>query len=122
MLGGVEPDGGERIQVELLRVLGARLDEHLELIVMLQTVRVLAVAAVGRTATGLRIAGAPRLLAEAAQQRRGMEGPRADLGIVGLHDRAAVTRPVGLELEDHVLEGQCVRIHPEPLPLNRVDI
>ena len=40
-----------------------------------------------------------------------MERAGADLGIVGLHDGATMARPVVLEGEDHVLEGEGLRCH-----------
>ena len=46
-----------------------------------------------------------------------MEGTGTDLGVIGLHDGAAVAGPIGLELEDHVLERQRIRIHLGVAPL-----
>ena len=106
MVVGVQANGGQRTQVELLGVDRRGLDEHLELIVVLHAVGVLAVAAVGRTAAGLRIAGAPLGGTERAQRGRGMEGTGTDLGVIGLHDDAAPLAPVLLEAQDDVLEGK----------------
>ena len=106
VLGRVESDGLERAEVEVLRVGRARLDEHLELVVVLEAVGVLAVAAVGGAAAGLRVAGAPGRLAERAQQRGRVERAGAHLGVVRLHDGAAVPGPVVLEGQDHVLERE----------------
>ena len=106
MVVGVQADGGQRTQVELLSVDRRGLDEHLELIVVLHAVGVLAVATVGRTAAGLRIAGAPLGGTERAQRGRGMEGTGTDLGVIGLHNDAALLAPVLLEAQDDVLEGK----------------
>ena len=106
MVVGVQADGGQRTQVELLGVDRRGLDEHLELIVVLHAVGVLAVAAVGGTAAGLCIAGAPLGGTERAQRGRGMEGTGTDLGVIGLHDDAALLAPVLLEAQDDVLEGK----------------
>ena len=106
MVVGVQANGGKRPQVELLCVDRRGLDEHLELIVVLHAVRVLAVAAVGGTAAGLRIAGAPLGGTERAQRGRGMEGTGTDLGVIGLHNDAALLAPVLLEAQDDVLEGK----------------
>ena len=106
MVVGVQANGGQRTQVELLGVDRRRLDEHLELIVVLHAVRVLAVAAVGGTAARLRIAGAPLGGTERAQRGRGMEGTGTDLGVIGLHNDAALLAPVLLEAQDDVLEGK----------------
>ena len=106
MVVGVQANGGQRTQVELLGVDRRRLDEHLELIVVLHAVRVLAVAAVGGTAARLSIAGAPLGGTERAQCGRGMEGTGTDLGVIGLHNNAALLAPVLLEAQDDVLEGK----------------
>ena len=106
MVVGVQADSGKRPQVKLLGVYRRRLNEHLELIVVLHAVGVFAVAAVGRTAAGLRIAGAPLGGTERAQRGRGMEGTGTDLGVIGLHNDAALLAPVLLEAQDDVLEGK----------------
>ena len=106
MVVGVQANGGQRTQVELLGVDRRGLDEHLELIVVLHAVGVLAVAAVGGTAARLRIAGAPLGGTERAQRGRGMEGTGTDLGVIGLHNDAALLAPVLLEAQDDVLEGK----------------
>ena len=72
------------------------LQDHLELVVMLHAVGVLAVAAVGRPAGRLNIGGAPRFGPEDPQKSGGMEGAGADLGIIGLVDDAALRSPVVL--------------------------
>ena len=106
MVVGVQANGGQRTQVELLGVDRRGLDKHLELIVVLHAVGILAVAAVGGTAAGLRIAGAPLGGTERAQRGRGMEGTGTDLGVIGLHNDAALLAPVLLEAQDDVLEGK----------------
>ena len=106
MVVGVQANGSQRTQVELLSVDRRRLDEHLELIVVLHAVGVLAVAAVGGTAARLSVAGAPLGGTERAQRGRGVEGTGTDLGVIGLHNNAALLAPVLLEAQDDVLEGK----------------
>ena len=107
----VDSNSLKRVEVELLGVHRRGLDEHLELIVVLQAVGVLAVAAVSGTAARLRIAGAPSAGAERAERRGGMEGAGADLRVIGLHDDATLGAPVLLELQNDVLEGECRCVH-----------
>ena len=64
---GIDADGVERLEIEVLDVVGRRLQDHLELVVVLQAVGVLAVAAVLRPARGLHIGRVPRLRPERAQ-------------------------------------------------------
>ena len=106
MVVGVQADSGKRPQVKLLGVDRRGLDEHLELIVVLHAVGVLAVAAVSRAAARLRIAGTPLGGTERAQRGRGVEGTGTDLGVIGLHNDAALLAPVLLEAQDDVLEGK----------------
>ena len=90
MLSGIEADGGKRLEIEILGVGGRRLKENLELIVVLKAVGVLAVTSIGRTAARLGIARTPRIGPEGTKRRRSMERARTDLGIVRLHDHAAL--------------------------------
>ena len=61
----VDADRGEAAEVQLLQVGRARLQDHLILVIMLQPVGVLAIAAVGRAAARLDEGGVPRLRARA---------------------------------------------------------
>ena len=102
---GIDADRREAGEIELLAVGRRRLQDDLELIILLQPVGVFAIAAVGRPPRGLDIGGAPRLGPERAQRRRRMEGAGADLDIVGLQDHAALLRPEALQIEDQRLEA-----------------
>ena len=99
------PIASSEFEVEVLQVRRVRLQDHLVLVIMLQPVRVLAVAAVLRPARGLDIGGAPGLRPERAQRRGRMERARADLHVVGLQDDAALLGPEPLQGEDEALEG-----------------
>src|SRR6202012_3946144 len=78
----------------------------LVLVVVLQAVRVLAVAAVLGAAAGLHVGGLPRLGAERAQEGGGVAGARADFHVVGLQQGAALLVPVVLQAKNDLLEGQ----------------
>src|SRR4029079_10928550 len=82
------------------------------LVIMAEAVGVLAVAAVGRTATWLDVGGAPGVGAERAEHRGRVEGPRPHLHVVGLKDDAALRAPVAVERQDQVLEAQAQDIAP----------
>ncbi len=106
MVVGVQADGGQRTQVELLGVDRRGLNEYLELIVVLHTVGVLAVTAVGGTAARLRIAGAPPAGPSERSSGCSMEGTGTDLGVIRLHNDTALFSPVLLETQDDFLEGK----------------
>ena len=101
----IDADRRERVEIELLQIVGRRLEDHLVLVIVLQPVGVLAVAAVLGPARRLDIGGLPRLRPERAQRRRRMEGAGADLHVVGLENDAALPRPEILQRQDQALEG-----------------
>ena len=100
----VDAERPQAAQILVLHILGRGLQDHLELVVVLEPVGVLAVAPVAGPAGGLHVGRAPGLGPQAAQRRRGMEGAGADLHIVGLKDDAAALRPIGLQAKDERLE------------------
>ena len=74
----------ERTQVQLQNVGRGRLQHHLVLVVMLQSIGVLAIATVFRAAAGLHIGGLPGLGANGAQKGSRVGGACADFHVVGL--------------------------------------
>src|SRR5260370_34140307 len=100
----IEAERLEALQIELLAIRGRRLQDHLELVIMLQAVRVLAIAAIGRPARRLDEGGAPWLRPERPKGRRRVKGAGTDLDIVRLQDHAALLRPEGLQSKDQGLE------------------
>ena len=97
------PIACERAEVEVEHVLGRGLEDHLVLEVVLEAERVLAVAAVGRPDARLDVRGLPRIGAEAAEERRRVGRSRTELGVVRLHDRAALPAPVRVQRGDQLL-------------------
>ena len=104
--GRVDADRLQRTEIALEDVGRRRLQDRLELIVVLQPHRVLAVAAVTGTTRGLHIGRVPGLRTERAQGRRRVEGARAHLHVEGLEDQAALGRPIVLQGEDEFLEAR----------------
>ena len=101
---GVDADRLERGQVLVLDVRRGRLQDHLELLVLVEAVRVLAVAAVGGTARGLHVADPPGPRPEHAEEGLGVHRARAHLGVPRLVDEAAPLRPEPLQREDDLLQ------------------
>ena len=108
MLQGIDAELHEAFEVKLLHVLRMGLQDHLELVVVLHPVRVLAVPAVGRAAGRLDIGRGPGLGSENAEKGRRMEGPRADLDIVRLVNDASLRRPVILQRQYNFLKCQVI--------------
>ena len=105
MQGGVDANGGERAQIEVLQVGRGGLQDHLKLVIMLKPVGIFPIAPVLGAARGLHIGGLPRLGAERAQGGGGMEGACPHLHVIGLQNDAALLRPEALEREDQALKG-----------------
>ena len=102
----IDPDRPQRVEVHVLHVVGRRLQDHLVLVVLLEAVRVLGVAAVVRPDGRLDVGAPPRLRAEHAKQGGRIRRARADLGVVRLDDDAPLLLPEGLKGRDHPLEGR----------------
>jgi hypothetical protein len=91
----------QRAKVEVEDVFRRRFQHHLVLVIVLQAVRVFAVAAILRAA---HVGGAPRLRSDRAQEGAGVEGACADFHVVGLEQGATLLVPVGLQSQDDLLE------------------
>ena len=105
MLGAVDADGVQTAEIEANEVSGAGLQDHLELVIMLQPIGVFAITTIRRPAAGLHITGVPVIRAQAAQRGGRVEGARAHFEIERLQDYAPLIAPILLEREDHRLEG-----------------
>ena len=100
VLARVDADGFQRIEIDLLRVARVRLEDDLELVMLLEAVGVLAVTAIIGAHGGLDIGHVPRLGPQHAQEGSGVHGPGADLGVVGLPEQGAALGPELLEGEN----------------------
>ena len=90
----VDADGFEAAQVLIDHVVGRRLQDHLQLLVLVEAIGIFAIAAVGGAAAGLDVGDAIGLGAEDAQKGFGGHGARADFDVVGLLDDAAAVGPI----------------------------
>ncbi len=76
------------------------------MVIVLEAVRVFAIAAVAGAAAGLDIGGLPRLGAERAQDGGGVERAGPDLNVIGLKNGAALLAPIAVQGQDQILEGE----------------
>ena len=102
----VDAHGLERFEIKLLHVHRRRLQDQLELGVLEEPVRILAVAPVGRPPRGLRVAHPVGLRPQHAQKRLWTHGSRAHFHVVGLLDHASPLRPEALQAEQQILKGK----------------
>ena len=89
-LADERPERAERPEIQLLKIVRRRLDRHLELIIVLQPERVVAVASVGGPTARLYIGRGPRLGTDGPQEGRGMKGAGSHRHVVGLQNDATL--------------------------------
>ena len=103
---GVVAQFAQGVEIEVLDIGGRGFEGDLELVIVLQAVGVVAVAAVFGAAAGLDVGGKPRLGAERAQAGGGVGSTGADFHVERLDDGAAFVCPECLQFEDDLLEGE----------------
>ena len=104
MQGGVDAEGRERAQVELLDIGRRGLEDHLELEVATETEGVFAVAGVPRAARRLDEGDPVGLRPEDAEKGLRVHGAGPDLDVIGLLHDAAMLAPEAREREDQGLQ------------------
>ncbi len=101
----VDADGIQRAKISIDEVVRRWLKDHLELIVMLQPIGVLTVAAIRRTTAGLDESRIPAVRSERSKRSGRVEGTGSHLEVIRLQYDAAALTPVALERKNDVLEG-----------------
>lgn len=102
----VDTQFAQGVKVEVLNIGGSWFERNLELIVVLQAVGVVAIAAVFGAAAGLDVGGKPRLGAERAQAGGGVGSTGADFHVERLDNGAAFVCPECLQFKDDLLKGE----------------
>jgi len=101
----IEAERFERTEVEIEDVRRRGLQHDLILMMLVQAVGVVAVAAILRATRGLHVGRAPWLGAECAQEGGGVRGAGAHFEVDRLQERAALLAPIVLQAEDGFLKG-----------------
>ena len=102
---GSMPTASRLCRVDLLHLVGRRLENHLKLMVFEDPIRILSEAAVIGAPRRLHVRHVPRLRPEDAQQRFRMRRAGANLEVERLLNDASLRRPEGAHFEDEILEG-----------------
>ncbi len=105
MLGEIDADRFQALHVELNHVFRRRLQNHLQLHVLVEPVGVVAIAPVRRATAGLDVNDVVRVRAQDAEERLGTHRAGADLHIERLLHNAALLGPIPFELQNDVLVG-----------------
>jgi hypothetical protein len=98
------------LQVDVLNVDGSRLKYHLELHMLVEAIRILAITTVCGAAARLNVGDSIRCGAEYAEECFGVHCAGADFDIVRLLKDAALLHPEMREFEDQVLEIEAKRL------------
>ena len=93
MILQADSDGAKTFQIDILDVHRRRLEDHLKLKVLVETVRVLPVTAVGGPTTGLDISDAVRVRTQDAKEGFWMHRACAYLNVIGLLEYATLFHP-----------------------------
>jgi len=94
---GLDAAGLQAFQIKLLGVCGRGFQEDLVLIVMLETMGVFTVSAIGRTAAGFHVGHSPGFGTQRPEEGVWRKGSCSDFQIIGLDDEATLTGPVIVE-------------------------
>ena len=105
VLAQVDANGFKTAKVLFEHIVGCGLQDDLQLLVLIETVAVFTVAAVGWAAAGLNVGNLIGLRTEYAQKCFGRHGAGPDFEIVRFLDDGATVGPVALQFEDCVLKG-----------------
>ena len=107
----VDAAGLEAVQVGRLHLVRRGLEDHLELQVLEEAVRVLAESPVVGPPGGLHVGHLPALRSEHPQERLGVRGARSDLEVERLLDEAPAGGPEARERQDQILKGHGLWPH-----------
>jgi hypothetical protein len=106
VLAGVNSERSEGVEVEVKDVHGGGLHYYLELVIVLEPIGVLAVAAVGWTTGGLYIGNVPGFGSKDAKEGGRIEGAGPFLAVIGLLNNAPLFCPIPLQREYQILKCQ----------------
>ena len=98
----------QAFQVQFLRISGVRFENHLQLIVLLHPVGVVAKAAVVGPNARFQVDDIPWLGSKNAQYRRRVHGAGADLHVMRMPDQASALLPIIRQMLDDFLKIQSV--------------
>ena len=96
----------QRAQIQIQDIGRRRLHHHLVLVIVLQPIRVVAIPTVLGPPTGLHVGGLPGLGSDGTQKSCCMRGAGTHFHVIGLHQHTTLRVPVGLQLQDDLLESQ----------------
>ena len=101
-------DKRDELMKQFLDIVRAWLADDLELMMLVQAVRVVAIAAVSRAARRFDIGNVPRFRPERAQEGSRVHGPCPFFYIIRFIDDTALRRPKALQCKYHVLKIHLV--------------
>jgi len=104
MVKRIDAEGLQTVEIDLLDIKRRRFDKDLILIIVLEPIGVLSIAAIRRPARRFDIGNLPRLRAQDPEEGSRIERPCPNLQIIGLLDDASLICPESFQRKDQFLE------------------
>src|ERR1051326_4949759 len=104
MLAQINADRGQRFQVKFLHICRWRLQDHLQLCVLIQSIGIFAIAPIRRTSRGLDVSDLVWNGPQDAKKRLRRHRSRSHFYIIRLLQNASPPRPKGLEAQNQLLK------------------
>src|SRR5206468_9427292 len=105
VLPRVDPARLEAVEIHLLDLVGGGLEDDLKLVMLEQTIRILAKSSIGGAPRRLNVGHVPMPGPEDAEKRFRMHGARPDFEVERLLQDAAARGPELGQFEDEILKG-----------------
>jgi hypothetical protein len=110
MIERIDAEGLQTVEIDLLDIKRRRLEYDLILIIVLEPVGVLSIAAIRRPARRFDIGNLPRLRAQDPEEGGGIERPRPNLQIIGLLNDTSLICPESFQRKDQFLKIHCLSL------------
>ena len=114
----VDAERAKAAQIEVDDVRRSRLQHDLELVVLVEAVRIFTIAGVLRTTRGLNVGGTPGFRPQSPQKGRSMGRAGTDFQVDRLQQSTALAVPIFLQAQDYFLKGNhslCRRFLSAPV-------
>jgi hypothetical protein len=100
MADGINAEGLQALEVDLLNIFGRGFDDDLILIIVLEPIGILPVTAIRGAAGRLHISDLPRFGTQNPEKSGRVKSPSAHFEIIGLLNHTALVRPESLQGKD----------------------
>jgi hypothetical protein len=100
MADGIDAEGPQALEIDLLNIDGRGFDDDLILIIVLKAIGILSVSAISGATGGLHIGDLPGFRSQDPEKGGRVKSPCAHFNIIGLLNHTALIRPEPLQGKD----------------------